>query len=335
MHVRSLATVLAFASASTFAAPQVAEARKVKIKVGTLAPEGSIWHNTLVRVAQRWKEASGGKVRLKIYPGGVAGDEGDMIRKMRIGQLHMGAMTGIGLQQITRSTLSLQLPMVFDSWSMLDHVRNQVADKMKADIESKGFVVLNWGDAGVVHLFSKTGAKTCADFKKTKYWVWSDDPESERAWRAAEFNPVPLSSSDVLSSLRTGMINAFGTTPIFALSAQWFGLTKTMVKVPWVYLNGAVVVTKKQWEKVDPELRPKLMQIAVEEGKALSDEVRKLHDKAIKAMTDRGLTVHTPTEAELAEWKTCAQNAYPTFRGGVVPAEFYDAVMTEAAAYTK
>ena len=196
-------------------------------------------------------------------------------------------------------------------------------------------MVLNWGDAGIAHPFSKTGAITCADFQTTKYWVWSDDPASERAWRAAKFNPVPLSSSDVLGALRTDMINAFGTTPIFALSTQWFGLMKNMVRVNWTYLNGAVVVTKAQWEKVDPALQPKLIRIAEEEGRALNDEVRKLQAKAVAAMVDRGLTVHEPSAEEIKGWRECAEVAYPAFRGDVVPAEYFDAVVKYAADFRK
>lgn len=307
-------------------APGVAEARKVKIKVGTIAPEGSVWHSALQKLAQRWKKESGGDVVVKIYPGGVAGDEGDMLRKMRIGQLHMGSITGIALGQVTRATLALQVPMLLQSWEELDHVRTQLGPKVAAEMEANGFVVLNWGDAGWVHQFSVKPGTVPDDYRKFKYMVWNEDPASEKAWRTAKFDVVPLSSTDALSGLKTGMIGAFATTPLFALSSQWFGVAQHMVAIKWSPLNGATIITKEQWEKIDPALRPKLLKIAQEEGEALKVEVRGLHEKAINAMVDRGLKVHEPTEAEVAAWQAAADMAYPVIRGEVVPAEYFDEV---------
>jgi TRAP-type C4-dicarboxylate transport system substrate-binding protein len=129
------------------------------------------------------------------------------------------------------------------------------------------------------------------------------------------------------------MIEAFGTTPLFALSTQWFGLAKNMVALNWTPLNGALIVTKKQWEKIDPALRPELMKIARDEGAKLKQEVRGLDDKAIKAMKDRGLTVVEPTPEVIEQWRKVAELAYPDIRGAVVPEEYFDAVKKYAEEY--
>jgi TRAP-type C4-dicarboxylate transport system substrate-binding protein len=307
-------------------APSSAAARKVKIKLGTLAPEGTAWHNALLRIDQRWQEASGGKVRLKVYPGGVAGDEGDMVRKMRIGQLHAAMVTGIGLGRIHRATIALQVPMLIHSWEELDYIRERIGPKIEKDLESAGFVVLNWGDAGWVHFFSKKPAKTVDEFRRLKLMVWNGDPEAERIWRLSKFNPVPLSSTDVMNALQTGMVEAFGTTPLHALASQWFGLAKQMVRLNWSPLNGATVVSKKQWEKIPAELRPELMKIAREEGDGLKQEVRGLADKAIKAMVERGLKVVEPDQTLVEQWQKVAAAAYPEISGKVVPEAYFNEV---------
>src|SRR5262249_46807468 len=125
---------------------------------------------------------------------------------------------------------------------------------------------LNWGDAGWVHFFSKTPAKTPDDYRKLKMFVWSGDPESERAWKVAKFTTVPLSATEVLSGLQTGVIECFGTTPLYALTAQWFMPAKYMVAVNWALLNGATIITKEQWDKIDPAYRDKIKVAAEEEG---------------------------------------------------------------------
>jgi TRAP-type C4-dicarboxylate transport system substrate-binding protein len=324
---RSILCCVLAALAGTGALSERAEAKEVKIKLGTLAPEGSPWHNIIKRMGQRMKDMSGGKVNLVIYPGGVAGDEGDMVRKMRVGQLHAATITNIGLSRITRATVALQLPMTIQSYEELDYVRDKIGPKIAKEIEKQGFVVLNWGDAGWVHFFSKAQAQTPDDFRKLKLYVWNGDPESERAWKVARFNTVPLSSSDVMASLSSGMVDCYGTTPLFAETSQWFTSTKYMVALNWTPLNGATIVTKKQWEEIEPDLREKLLAVAVEEGKALNAEVRRLDDKSIKAMVERGLKVLTPDQKVVDDWQKTAEMAYPEIRGKVVPAEYFDEVL--------
>lgn len=317
--VRTLGWMLVATCA--FVAP--AEAKKVKIKLGTLAPEKSPWYTALARVGQRWQEVSS-DIELKIYPGGVVGDEGDMVRKMRIGQLDAATLTNIGMSRITKATVALQVPMMVESYEELDYLRDKLSPQLEAELEKGGFIVLTWGDAGWVHFFSKEPAKTPDDFRKLKMFLWSGDPESEAAWKASDFKPVPMSSTDVLSGLQTGMIEWVGTAPLFALTSQWFGLAKNMVAINWSPLNGATLVTKAEWEKIDPAIRPKLLAIAREEGVRMRAEVRTLGDDAIKAMVERGLVVHTPSAAEVAAFKAAAEKAYPTIRGPLVPAEVFD-----------
>jgi TRAP-type C4-dicarboxylate transport system substrate-binding protein len=303
-----------------------ASAKDVKIKLGTLAPEGSPWHNIVKRMGQQMKDLSGGKVSLVIYAGGVAGDEGEMVRKMRIGQLHAATITNIGLSKITRASIALQVPMMIQSYDELDYVRDRFGPKLAAEIEKNGFVVLSFGDAGWVHFFANRPAVHPDDFKKLKFFVWNGDPEAEKAWQKGGFKTVPLSATDVLSSLSSGLIEAFSTTPLYAETGQWFTHAKYMVAINWTPLNGATIITKKEWEQIDPELRPKLMTVAKEGGLALNEEVRKLGDKSIKAMTDRGLKVTMPDAAVVEEWRKTAESAYSEIRGKVVPEEYFDEV---------
>ena len=52
----------------------------------------------------------------------LAGDEADMVRKVRIGQLDGVALSGTGLNRITSEMLSLVLPMFFHNLDELEYV---------------------------------------------------------------------------------------------------------------------------------------------------------------------------------------------------------------------
>jgi TRAP-type C4-dicarboxylate transport system substrate-binding protein len=223
--------------------------------------------------------------------------------------------------------------MLYDSWEQLDYVRDRMAPKLEAEMDKKGMVVIAWGDAGWVHQFSKTPAKSPDDFRKLKMFVWSGDPESEAAWRAARFQPIPLSATDVMNGLQTGMIDCVGTTPLFALTTSWYTQAKYMEKINWAPLNGATIVLKSEWEKIDEKIRPELVKIGREEGAKLNFQIRKMSDDAIKAMTDRGLTVYPADENAVAEWRKAALEGYGEIRGKVTPAEYFDEAKRLAEEY--
>lgn len=311
---------------ATVAAPRPAEARRVRIKLGTLAPRGSKWLEAIERMKRRWKEVSDGQVTLTVYPGGVAGEESDVIRKMRVGQLQAATITNIGLGVIDRSTVALQIPMMFRSYEELDHVREEMGPEIARRLEDKGFVVLDWGDAGWVHFFSKVPATTPAEMKQLKMYVWTGDPQAEAAWRKAGFDVVPTATSDVLQGLQTGRLEAFAIVPLYALAQQWFGVAKHMTPVKWAPLSGATVVTKSAWDKIAPELQAKLKAIAAEESQASRDQIRGLGQKAIDAMKERGLVVHEIDEETRKAWRSTAESAYPVIRGEVVPQEDFEKV---------
>ncbi len=301
-----------------------ASAQTVKIKLGTLAPQGSTWHLLLTEMGQKWKEASGGKVELHIYAGGTQGNEGEMIRKMDIGQLHAASVTAVGLHEITPEPQAEDVPMMVDSYDEYDFVHAKIKGKLEEALAKKNFVVLNWGEVGFVHFFSTEAYKSPADFAKGKLFTWNGDPAAEAAWKAAGFRPVVLSSTDVIPSLSSHMINIITEPPLYAFTAHLFERANHMLDLKWGFLSGATVVRKDVWEKVPADLRPKLLEIAVEYGKKTTTDVRKQNEEALVEMKKKGLIIESPSSIE--EWQAAAAKAETTVRGKMVPAAIYDEV---------
>ena len=299
---------------------------EVVLKMGTTAPEGSSWHQIFKEMGEKWRQAPGGGVVLRIYPGGVLGDEPDLVRKMRVGQIQAAALTAEGLSDIDKSVAALQIPMMVRSYDELDYVRERLRPALEKRLEEKGFVVLNWGDAGWVMFFAKEPFTKPDELKKMKLFAWAGDNDAIEIWKAAGFQPVPLPSTEILTGLQTGLINAFDTTPLVALASQWFALAPHMLDLKWAPLVGATVVTRKAWEKVPREARPVLLKSAEEAGERLKRDIRQANDKAIEAMRTRGLKVMTVTPDAAAAWQRVAEGAYSKIRGTIVPAPVFDEV---------
>ncbi|HVS17809.1 MAG TPA: TRAP transporter substrate-binding protein DctP, partial [Planctomycetota bacterium] len=198
------------------------------IKLATLAPEGSSWMNLFHEWGRNVESHTGGKVKVKFYAGGVAGDERDAVRKMRLGQLNAAAVTAIGLGLIQSEVRVLELPMMIKNYAELDHVRTSMDADIRKKFEEKGYVLLSWGDVGPVHIFSNTPIKSKADLAQTKLWAWTDDPLVKTMFKQLGSNGVPLGVPDVLTSLQTGLINACYGSPLSMVALQWYTKVKYM-----------------------------------------------------------------------------------------------------------
>jgi TRAP-type C4-dicarboxylate transport system substrate-binding protein len=309
-------------------APLAARAEKtLRINLGTLAPRGSVYHQSLQAMAEAWRQAPGGGVRLVIYPDGTQGGEADMVRLMRVGTLQAGLFTAVGLSDIEPGTTGLQdMPMLFRNLAEFEYVSEHLRPMLEKRLEAKGFVVLFWVDAGWVRFFSRNPLVTPDDLKRMKLFVWAGNPEEVTIVRRAGFTPVPLETSDILPGLQTGLVDAVAVPPIFALAGQLDTRAPYMLDLNWAPLVGACIVKKDVWDKIAPATKAVLLAAAERAGKEIRQSSRKESDEAVAAMKKRGLKVHEVTPELEQQWRQEAEKAYPAIRGGIIPADIFDEV---------
>jgi TRAP-type C4-dicarboxylate transport system substrate-binding protein len=319
--------------AMTITGSQAAE-KAIRINLGTLAPRGSLYHQSLQAMAEAWRKTPGGGVRLVIYPDGTQGSEADMVRLMRVGSLQAGLLTAVGLSDIEPAVSGLQnIPMIFRSLEEFEQVTEKLRPTLEKRLADKGFVVLFWVDAGWVHYFSKEPIMTPDDLRRMKVFVWSGSPDQVNLMRRAGFNPVPLETSDILPGLQTGLINAAPLPPIFALAAQVDLRAPNMLNLNWAPLVGACVVKKENWDKIPENVRETLFAAATRAGKEIRANSHKESDDAVAAMQKRGLKVHDPSPEVIEQWRKEAEKSYPDIRGRIVPADIFDQVQQKVQEY--
>jgi TRAP-type C4-dicarboxylate transport system substrate-binding protein len=310
-----------FVSAMLLASLASAADAQVVLKLGTLAPVGSPWHEILKDMAQRWSEASGGQVQLKIYAGGAQGNEGDMIRKLGIGQIQAAGISNVGMQDITPEPKALSLPLFFAGDEEAECAFERLAPRLEALLEKRGFAVVHWSRLGTIHLFCTKPRRTPADMATSRFFTQEGDERAAEAWRVVGFHPVQLSATDLYPALQTGMIDCAPSLPIYVLTARLFEKARYMVDLPWGTAYGATLVRRDAWERIPAALRAKLVSLARETGARADLEARRMNDDALAAMTKQGLTV-VPVDA--APWRAAMARAHRVLRGHVVPAAFYD-----------
>lgn len=305
----------------------VAAQSRIRIRVGTVVPKGSLWHETLQRISQEWQKIVGPRLDMTIYPSGQLGDEGEMVRQARQGRIQAVGLSSVGLSRIDVGVSCLQVPMLLDSYQELDYVRDRVAPELERRIEASGFKVLHWADGGWVYTFAKQPARTPADLRRMKLYTSAGDAETERLYKDFGFNVVPLSLTDMITALQTGMVDAFAMVPLFAQLQESFKLASNMTNVKWTPLVGGTVISLIAWNSLPDEHKPALLEAARQQGGRLRSEIRRLDEVAIQEMQKRGLKVVDVDAATLQAWRTEAENAYPKLRGRYCPADLFDTVV--------
>lgn len=305
-----------------------------QLRIGSLVPRNSPYHQQLLVLGEAWRTAQDGQGRFVVFTDGSQGGEAEMVRRMRIGQLQGALMSVVGLREIEPTIAALQsLPLLFRNWDEVDHVREKMRPAMEQRFLDRGFVVLGWGDAGWVRFFSKEAAVRPDDYRHMKFFAWGSEPEQQSIMKSLGYTPVPLETADVLPALQTGMINVVPSTPYFALAGQVYGAAPHMLDINWAPIVGALVLTRKAWDAMAPATRQALRTAGEQAGRQMRLQARAEVDEAVAAMKKRGLVVHSPNAEQMREWDALAQALYPRIRGSMVPAETFDEVFAHLQAY--
>lgn len=300
---------------------------QTRVRLATMAPQGTVYHQALQAMAEKWRNAPGGGVQLTVYTGGSIGDEKEAVRRMRVNQVQAALLTTIGMAEVDPSVTALQnMPMVFRSMDEVAFVREKLRPKIERRLEDKGFVVLAWGETGWVRFFSKQPALHPDDFKNMKIFVTAGDNAQVDLMKAIGYHPVPLDWTNVLSGLQTGLIDVVPTAPMVSLGAQYFTSAKYMLDVKWAPLGGGLIITKRTWDGLSPEAREYLRRTAIEATEEISRRGRENEEQSIDAMKKRGLVVTTLTPQAQLEWQNIAEKMYPKIKGPMVPADLFDEV---------
>jgi TRAP-type C4-dicarboxylate transport system substrate-binding protein len=273
------------------------------IKLATFAPVNSAYHDVLLELAREWRDISKGEVVLRIYSGGVAGDDPDVVRKMRIGQLQAAILILGGLPDIDPRFRAFQMPMMYRDNAEFDHVLRAMRPTLDRLLAQHSFRGLAWADGGWLHIFSRAPVVTPDDLRRQRVFIFAGASPLAEALRDCGFRPVELPATDIHTALQSGMLDAVSAPPLGALSMQWFAQIPHMSTLRWVPLMAGFVITERAWRALPERIRPQLAAATERAAARMRTEVRGDADKAVAVMRDHGLAVHEVPAAEVEIWR--------------------------------
>lgn len=296
------------------------------IKFATVAPEGSTWLKVMNELNDEISKLTNGEVRFKIYPGGIQGDEKDVLRKIRLGQLHSAGFTGVGLGEILPESRIFDSPLLFNNYQEVDHITALLTDDLSRKFEEAGYVLLGWTEVGFVYVYGNKPITSLPDLKGTRMWMWQGDPIAEATFNALGVSPFPLSVTDVLTSLQTNLIEAVYTSPLACVSLQWYTRVNYMMDVPLADAAGAVLISKKSFDKLPENYQLILREKSKEYMTRLIGLSRQDNEQSIELMKKNGMKiVHVP-EANLRDFRSAGEKARRSLVGRLYSQELLDRV---------
>lgn len=281
----------------------------INIKVATLVPKGTSWAKTMQSMADEVKDKTSGKVKIKIYYGGVQGDEPDVLRKTRIGQLHGGVFTGKTLGEIYADIRAIEIPFNFyhddqKAMSALDKNSKQ----FNAALLKQGYVNLGFYGIGKVYVVSTKKVTNINELKGIKMWAWEGDKLIQAMMESLGLVSVPLALPDVMSSLSTGIIEAAYAPPLAVLALQWQNKIKYIIDFPTAYSIGALLITKTQWDKISSDNQKVVMEVANKYVHEANTYAKKDNIEALNKLKSMGVEMVSFSKKDLDQAELIRNN---------------------------
>ena len=273
------------------------------LKIATLAPEGHTWVKEMREAGANIKARTAGRVEVKFFPGGVMGNADAVMRKMKLGQLQGGALTGAELTPVYRDASVYSLPFLFNDLAEVDYVRAKVDPLLRAGFEKSGMVAVGLSGGGFAYLMSTKPIANKDDLRSTKVWVPQNDRIAQVAFEKGGVNPIALPIGDVNTSLQTGLLETVGITTGGAIAFQWHTRVKFVVDLPLTYVMGVLVLDQKAFNRIAAADQPIVREEFAQAFADMDAAGKRDNDSARAALVKQGIVFKTPNAEEIGYWR--------------------------------
>lgn len=303
------------------------------LKMATLAPEQSVFARSMRDLAKDIASKSGGAVKLRIYPGGVQGDEKTVLRKMRIGQLHGAGLLGSGLARVCPELQAVHVPLTFRSEAEVDYVLGKVAPVLEADSRKRGYEIIGWPRVGGTYLFSKDDVRDLAGLRQAKPCVLPQDLIGKTFFEEAKVSPVPVDVGDVLMGLQSGMLRSIVAPPVGMVAMQWFSRVEYRLDLPLTHAVGGVVISARAWKKLSPPHREVIREAAARHIAKLNEAVLRQNREALEAMAGENIKTVSPADGAVAELEAVCKQVAARLEGKAFSPEIRKLILENVTAF--
>lgn len=274
----------------------------IVLEIGSTAPANSPWDLGVKKIAAEWSKVSGGRVRV-VFPRSVAGSsQEDLIQKLKF-SLDGAVLDTTGMGFIERDAMMLSMPSVIRDDQEWATAIKQVAPLLQAKVQDR-YEILGVARAGWVRFFSNKAIVVPDDLKNIRMGVSRNMDALAKVFQSLGARTVLADSSSTYLQFSSGSMDAMYSSPLFvgALWSQYRRVVTHMSDLRVAPFFGAIVVTKKAWDRVPEAMRPALREAADKVASEIGAQTARLEEEAIASMIKGGLKVQPLKEAERKAW---------------------------------
>lgn len=302
------------------APPEAAAGRTLSL--ATLAPAGSTWMRVLTAWNRELRRRTNNALSLRIYPGGVQGDESEVVRKIRQGRLDGGSITAVGLSAVHRPALAFQMPGMFADSNALDAARRATATEINTAFTTAGFAFMGWADVGVSRVYSRTPVAAPTEMRGLHPYLWRDDRVMPAFFEEAGVSPVRLQLPEVLSALQTNRVDSFVTTPSAANALQWAQHVTHMTDQPVAVVVGATILSNTSVNALPADQQAILRETATQFHQLLIGNLRRDEAATLRGQPGRNIQTVAVSAAQRTQWMSMFERTRTRLGSDIAPPEF-------------
>jgi TRAP-type C4-dicarboxylate transport system substrate-binding protein len=279
------------------------------LKIATVIPDGTAWMASMRTGTAEIEERTEGRVKFKIYAGGVQGNDAQVRRKMRVGQLHGGVFTSGGLRAFQKDAEIYSLPMLFRDYDEVRYVRERVDDEVYQRLEASGYVTFGYAGGGFAYLVSNAPVAQQSDMSKLKFWIPEGDDVAKMATSTLGINPVSLPLTDVLTGLQTELIDTVMGPPVGVIVMQWHTAMSHITDLPLAYVYAGLLIDKKAFGKISVADQTVVREVMSKIYRHFDKQGEADDKQAFKALIAEGITPVAVSPEESAGWEALFRQA--------------------------
>jgi TRAP-type transport system periplasmic protein len=321
-------------SCVVLAAALPAAAEPTTLRLATSAPDGTAWARLFKGLARDVAADSNGELAVKWYFGSIAGNEIEMLDRMKRGQLDGVLSGGILCMRLAPTMRVLRLLTLFQSRDEASYVTGRLRPIIDAEFIKSGYQNMGEGGLGSDILFTRTPVRSLAELRKLRVWVWDLDEPMRTQLTALGVPIVPLPVEEASRAYEEHRIDGFLAVPAAALAFQWSAQTKYMSQIRMGFLTGCLIVTNRAFDALPVTARRALQTSTAKLGARIEDLGHTQDDELVNRLfAKQGLATVPVSKPFAAEFFDAARNVRDQLPNGFIATELIHHVVAWLADY--
>lgn len=325
---RLTASILALALIVSASSAFGAESPKFYWKTATLAPDGIGWAKRMKElVFPEMEKTTKGALKVKIYWGGVMGDEEQYIQKMKIGQLQGAGLSAQGSVMACPEMAALELPFLFRNYLETDYIRVKMSKTFDNLMARHGYFLIGWIDQDFDQIYSsKKPMNTLEAFKGTKFVTWYGPMEVELL-KTLGAEPIPVNVPELPAAVRSGVAEASIGPAVWVVGAQLYSSIKFVNPVRIRYSPATIIINLKAWESLPDNYRYDFYTKRMEIGFRYCNLIRIDNERFLQSMIKYGVRKAEMAPDALKALQAKTREVWTKTSGKLFPKSFLEEIV--------